>query len=250
MIILQNGEQLVRKDGVELFSDETKFGKGTLYLTNTRLMFETESGMVPRLIALHTIQSVVPVKKHEFTVSYMNDDGTRIFTDRYKIRDRGKCEDWLRDFQKVHNIAILSDSELIYSKPLTESARNRPNYWQSDNRDENNIVTDLNTTTLSWKRVEGWREFPREHVWQGRNRIDLMNKKEWLAYKHEANALEEMLLSLYNNYCEFKTKRNIDKCREIRKAMRIVDKELFGKGEIPYKDVEADEIADTGSFSR
>jgi hypothetical protein len=45
MTILQNGEQFIRKDSVELFSDEKKFGKGTLYLTNTRMMFETENGM-------------------------------------------------------------------------------------------------------------------------------------------------------------------------------------------------------------
>lgn len=106
MIILQNGEQLIRKDGAEIFSDEKKFGKGTLYLTNTRLMFETESGMVSRLVALHTIQSVVLVKKHEFMVSYMNDDGTGIFTDRYRIRDGGKCEDWIEDFRNICNTSM------------------------------------------------------------------------------------------------------------------------------------------------
>ncbi len=89
MIVLQNGENLIRRDSVELFSDgRRKFGKGMLYLTNTRLMFEMKNGMVPRLVALHTIQSVVPVKKNEFTMSYMNDDGT-------KISDGVTSEDWL-----------------------------------------------------------------------------------------------------------------------------------------------------------
>lgn len=250
MIVLQSGEQLIRKDGAELFSDEKKFGKGTLYFTNMRLMFETESGMVPRLVALHTIQSVVPVKKHEFMVSYMNDDGTGIFTDRYKIRDGGKCEDWIADFRNTSNVSISSGVELAYSKSTTEGRANGIESSQDDRQNVNDVVVDVNSKTLSWKKVEGWRKFPEEHVWQGRNRLDLVNKKEWLAYKHEANSLEEMLLSLYNNYCESKTKRNIEECREIRKAMRILDKELFGKGEIPYKDVEADEIADTDSFSR
>lgn len=250
MIILQNGEQLIRKDGAELFSDEKKFGKGTLYLTNIRMMFETENGMVPRLIALHSIQSVVPVKKHEFTVSYMNDDGTRIFTDWYKIRDGGKCEDWIEDFRNICNTSMLSGANPVYSKSTTEGRKNRIESLQDDRQNVNDVVVDVNSKTLSWKKIEGWRKFPDEHIWQGRNRLDLMNKKEWLAYKHEANSLEEMLLSLYNNYCESKTKRNIEECREIRNAMRILDKELFGKGEIPYKDVEADEIADTNSFSR
>jgi hypothetical protein len=186
MIILQNGEQLVRKDSVELFSDEKKFGKGTLYLTNIRLMFETENGMVPRLVALRSIQSVVPVKKHEFTVSYMNDDGTRIFTDRYKIRDGGKCEGWIEDFQNIHNATISSGVELVYSKSMAEGLENKADSLQDDRQNVNDVVVDVNSKTLSWEKIEGWRKFPEEHIWQGRDRMEGMTKQKWLAYKKEA----------------------------------------------------------------
>lgn len=246
MIILQNGEQLIRKDDVELFSDEKKFGKGVLYLTNARLMFETENGTVPRLVALHTVQSVVPVKKHEFTVSYISDDSFRIFTDRYKMSDRRNCRDWIGDFQKIFNASISSDRESTLSSLTTEDAGSKRD---SHTDSQNELLVDVNSITLSWKRRDSWRKFPEEHVWQGRNRLNSMNKKEWLAYKHESNKLEEMLMTLYNNYCESKNNRNMNQCREIRKIMKIIDKELFGKGEIPYKDVEADEIADTRPFS-
>lgn len=65
MMVLQTGEHLIRQDGCELFSDSgRKFGKGMLYLTNTRLMFETDSGTVARVIALHMIQSVAAIKKN------------------------------------------------------------------------------------------------------------------------------------------------------------------------------------------
>lgn len=74
-------------------------------------MFETESGMVARLVALHSIQSVVPVKKHELTASYMNDNSTGIFTDRYKIRDGGKYEDWIEGFQHIYNTSMSLGAE-------------------------------------------------------------------------------------------------------------------------------------------
>lgn len=245
MIILQNGEQLIRKDGVELFSDEKKFGKGTLYLTNTRLMFETESGMVPRLVALRSIQSVAPVKKHEFTVSYMNDDGTRIFTDRYKIRDEGKCEDWIADFRNISNDSISSGVELAYSKSTTEGIGNKVDSSQDDKQNVNDVDVDVNAKTLSWKRVEGWRKFPEERIWQGRDRMEGMTKQEWLAYKKEAFILHDKIDNLYDEYFEARKAKDKQRCREIKEEMRIVDKELYGKGNIPFTNIAADKWPDS-----
>lgn len=240
MIILQNGEQLIRKDGVELFSDEKKFGKGMLYLTNTRLMFETEGGMVPRLVALHSIQSVVPVKKHEFTVSYMDDDGTRIFTDRYKMRKGGKCEDWIADFRNISNVSISSGVGLVYSKSTTEGRANKIESSQDDRQNANDVVIDANSKTLSWEKVEGWRKFPEEHIWQGTKRLDSMTKEEWLALKKESVALDERLDRLHSEYYEAKKSKNKQRCREIKEEMKLIDKELYGWGVVPFKSIAAD----------
>jgi hypothetical protein len=59
--------------------------------------------LVPRRVALHVIHSVVPIKKHEFTVFYMNDDGTKTFTDRYKMGDGKNCDDWIKDGHEIIN---------------------------------------------------------------------------------------------------------------------------------------------------
>lgn len=230
MIILQNGEQLIRKDDVELFSDEKKFGKGTLYLTNMRLMFETESGMVPRLVVLHSIQSVVPVKKHEFAMSYMNDDGTRIFTDRYKIRDGGKCEDWIEDFQKICNTSTQSSKESAYSRSTAVGGGSRRG-------SSNDVIVDVNAKTLSWKKVEGWRKFPEEHIWQGTERMDGMTKDQWLALKEEWFNLDNRLGELRNEYFAAKKNGNRQRCMQIREELKLIDKELTGRGVLPYTDI-------------
>lgn len=236
MIILQNGERLIRKNGAELFSDEKKFGKGTLYFTNMRLMFETESGMVPRLVALHIIQSVVPVKKHEFTVSYMNDDGTRIFTDRYKIRDGGKCEDWIEDFQKIYNAAASYGMESTSWRSANErSDESDPS--QNDNQNVDGVVVDVDSKTLSWKKVEGWRKFPEEHIWQGTERMDGMTKEQWLALKEEWFNLDNRLGELRNEYFDAKKNGNRQRCIQIREELKLIDKELTGRGVIPYTDI-------------
>lgn len=236
MIVLQSGEQLIRKDGAELFSDEKKFGKGTLYFTNMRLMFETESGMVPRLVALHTIQSVVPVKKHEFTVSYMNDDGTRIFTDRYKIRDGGKCEDWIADFQKICNAAASYGMESTSRRSANErSDESDPS--QNDNQNVDGVVVDVDSKSLSWKKVEGWRKFPEEHIWQGTERMDGMTREQWLALKEEWFNLDNRLGELRNEYFDAKKNGNRQRCIQIREELKLIDKELTGRGVIPYTDI-------------
>lgn len=239
MIILQSGEQLVRKDDVELFSDEKKFGKGTLYFTNMRLMFETESGMVPRLVALRAIQSVVPIKKHDFTVSYMNDDGTRIFTDGYKIRDGGKCEDWIEDFQKICNAAASYGMESTSWRSANErSDESDPS--QNDNQNVDGVVIDVDSKTLSWKKVEGWRKFPSEHVWQGSKRMNNMTKEEWLALKKEYFLLFNKMGDLHSEYHAQKRAKNKVRCLQIKQELIIVDRELYGTENIPFEDITSD----------
>jgi hypothetical protein len=236
MIILQNDEQFIRKDEVELYGDGKKFGKGTLYLTNTRLMFETQNGTVPRLIALHTIQSVVPVKKHEFSVSYMNDDGMKMFTDRYKIRDGGKCEDWIEDFQKICNAAASYGMESTSWRSANERS-DRSNPSQNDNQNVDGVVVDVDSKTLSWKRVEGWRNFPEEHIWQGTERMDGMTKEQWLALKEEWFNLDGRLSELRNEYFDARKNGNRQRCIQIREELKLIDKELTGRGVIPYTDI-------------
>lgn len=246
MIVLKDTEKLVREDRVELSGDDgRKYGNGTLYLTNTRLMFETENGVVPRLIVLYTIQSVVPVKKHEFTVSYMNDDGTKIFTDRYKMREGGNCEDWIADFRNTSNVSISSGVELAYSKSTTEGRANGIESSQDDRQNVNDVVVDVNAKTLSWKKVEGWRKFSEEHIWQGRDRMEEMTKQEWLVYKKEAFILHDKIDNLYDEYFEAKKAKDKQRCRKIKEEMRIVDKELYGKGNIPFTNIAADKWPDS-----
>lgn len=241
MIILKDTEKPVREDTAELSNDDVgKYGKGTLYLTNTRLMFETESGIVARLVALHSIQSVVPVKKHEFTVSYMNDDGTKIFTDRYKMREGGKCEDWIEDFQNICNTSMSSGAESTYSKSTPGVKGNKTDSLQDDSQSVNDVVVDVNAKTLSWKKVEGWRKFPEEHIWQGTKRLDSMTKEEWLALKKESVVLDEKLDRLHSEYYEAKKSKNKQRCVEIKEEMKLIDKELYGGGVVPFKSIAAD----------
>lgn len=237
MIVLQNGEQLIRQDSVELFSDGRKFGKGTLYLTDTRLMFETNDGTVSRIIALHIIQSVVPVKKHEFTVSYMNDDGTVIFTDRYKIRDGRKCEDWIEDFQKIRITPTSYVKESTYLKSTTESRGNERDSSQNDRQNVNEVAVDVNSKTVSWKKVEGWRKFPEEHIWQGTERMDEMTKEQWLVLKEEWFNLDGRLGELRNEYFDAKKDGDRQRCMQIIEELKLIDKELTGRGVIPYTDI-------------
>jgi hypothetical protein len=241
MIVLKDAEKLVREDRVELSGDDgRKYGNGTLYLTNTRLMFETENGVVPRLIVLYTIQSVVPVKKHEFTVSYMNDDGTKIFTDRYKMREGGKCEDWIEDFQNICNTSMSSGAESTYSKSAPGVKGNKADSLQDDSQSVNDVVVDVNSKTLSWKKIEGWRKFPDEHIWQGTKRLDSMTKEEWLALKKESVVLDEKLDRLHSEYYEAKKSKNKQRCVEIKEEMKLIDKELYGGGVVPFKSIAAD----------
>ncbi|AFU58922.1 hypothetical protein Ngar_c19900 [Candidatus Nitrososphaera gargensis Ga9.2] len=244
MIILQNGEQLIRKDGAELFSDEKKFGKGTLYLTNIRMMFETENGMVQRLIVLHSIQSVVPVKKHEFTVSYMNDDSTGIFTDRYKIMDGEKCEDWIEDFRNICNTSMLSGANSVYSKSTTEGRENRIESLQDDRQNVNDVVVDVNSKTLSWKKIEGWRKFPDEHIWQGTKRLDSMTNEEWHAFKQESFALDDRLFKLKHEYLNAKKRGDKQRCAEIGEEMQIINLELTGRKVIPFKSITREQFSE------
>lgn len=240
MIVLKDDEKLVRKDMAELSGDDgRKYGKGTLYLTNIRLMFEMENGIVPRLVALHTIQSVVQIKKHEFTVSYMNDDGTKIFTDRYKMRDGRNCEDWIEDLQKISYTSVSIDTESISSRFLAEAEGNEQDF-HDNNSNVNEVVVDGNSKTLSWKKVGGWRKFPEEHVWQGTKRLDSMKKEEWLALKKESMVLDEKLDRLHSEYYEAKKSRNKQRCTEIKEEMKLIDKELYGGGVVPFKSIAAD----------
>lgn len=245
MIVLQNGEQLIRRESVELFSDDgRKFGKGILYLTNTRLMFETEDGMVPRVIALNMIQSIASIKKNEFTISYMNDDGTAIFTDKYKLGDGGKCEQWIEDFQKIRTYKPY-DIELTHSKSTNEGIGKVQDSSQIDRQNTNEVIVNANSKTLSWKKVEGWRKFPDEHIWQGRDRMEEMGEQEWLAYKKEAFILHDKIDNLYDEYFEAKKAKDKQRCKKVKEEMRIVDKELYGKGDIPFANVAADKWPDS-----
>lgn len=237
MIVLKDTEKLVREDTAELSSDDgRKYGKGTLYLTNTRLMFETESGIVPRLVALHSIQSVVPVKKHEVTISYMNDDGTKIFTDGYKMRDGRNCEDWIEDFQKASNTPISSGTESTSSRLTTEGGRNEQDS-HDDNQNVNEVVVDVDSNTLSWKKVEGWRMFPDERVWQGTKRLDSMTKKEWHAFKQESFTLDDRLFKLRQEYLNAKKRGNKQRCIKIGEEMQLINLELTGRKVIPFKSI-------------
>jgi hypothetical protein len=238
MIVLKNTEKLVREDRAELSGDDgRKYGKGILYLTNIRLMFETESGMVPRIVALHSIQSVVPVKKHEFAVSYMDDDDTRIFTDRYKIRDGGTGEDWIQDFQRVCNISGSVDPESISSKMTTESQKNQRDSSEDRRQNANDVVVDVNSKTLSWKKVEGWRKFPEEHIWQGTKRLDSMTNEEWRAFKQESFALDDLLFKLRHEYLNAKKHGDKQRCIEIGEEMQLINLELTGRKVIPFKSI-------------
>jgi hypothetical protein len=241
MIVLKNTEKLVREDRAELSGDDgRKYGKGILYLTNTRLMFETESGMVARLVALHSIQSVVPVKKHEFTISCMNDDGTRIFTDRYKIRDGGTGEDWIADFQSTCDVPISPGVKLAHSKSTAEGLGNKVDSSQEDRQNVNDVVVDVNSKTLSWKKVDGWRKFPEEHIWQGSKRMNNMTKEEWLALKKEYFLLFNKMGDLHSEYHAQKSSKNKVRCRQIKQELVIVDRELYGTGNIPFEDIASD----------
>jgi hypothetical protein len=241
MIVLKDAEELVRKDEVELYGDDgRKYGKGMLYLTNTRVMFETENGTVPRLVALHTIQSVVPIKNHEFTVSYMNDDGIKILTDRYKMRDENNCNDWIKDFQKISNTSESLGTDSTSSRSTTEGRGNGLDSSLDGRQDVNDAVVNASSKTLSWQKVEGWRKFPEEHIWQGTKRLDSMKKEEWLALKKESMVLDEKLDRLHSEYYEAKKSKNKQRCREIKEEMKLIDKELYGGGVVPFKSIATD----------
>ncbi len=102
MIVLRGYEILVMQSNADLASDETKkASKGTLYLTNTRLVFETETGTILSDTLLDRIRSVESVTDHEFAVSYNADRTDRTSRDIYIILDQNIHKKWMNAFKNV-----------------------------------------------------------------------------------------------------------------------------------------------------
>jgi hypothetical protein len=104
---LRDYETIIRKEKAQLFdSTREKFASGILYLINTRLIFELESGEEQRSISLDRIHSIDIIDEYNFKISYKGATGPPdILTDIYKIvGSSGNSRDWLRDFRKLKGI--------------------------------------------------------------------------------------------------------------------------------------------------
>jgi hypothetical protein len=101
MIVLEGYETILREDKAELLFDDRKQQKrGSLYLTNARLIFESEDGRIERSIPLDLVRPVQLTDDYSFRVSYAKEDNNKIFTDEYRVASKGKSKDWVNDLQK------------------------------------------------------------------------------------------------------------------------------------------------------
>jgi hypothetical protein len=101
MIVLEGYETILREDKAELLFDDRKQQKsGSLYLTNERLIFESEDGRIERTIPLDRVRPVQLTDDYSFRVSYAKEDNNKIFTDEYRVASKGKSKDWVNDLQK------------------------------------------------------------------------------------------------------------------------------------------------------
>ena len=102
MIILKGYETLLKESQVDLIGNVVKEGRrGTLYLTNTRLVFETDSATILRDILLDLIQSIEPVNDHEFVVSYSDHKTSKTSRDVYRVVNRNIQKEWIDAFKNI-----------------------------------------------------------------------------------------------------------------------------------------------------
>lgn len=254
MIILDPDEQQIAQTIAILESSDSgqKYStSGTLTLTNKRIAFESDKYGLVRVIALHAIQSVTPVKKDQLVVSYLDQDGAEILKDKYRVKGRDSTFSWLDLIE-----AAISDRD-VYRDGLNGSlasiekgtATSTERVYQSSEsvaalstRDLNSqVIVDVATGMLQWNKLSGWRKHQDERLWQGGERMDGMTKQEWLAYKKEAFALYNKIDDLYDEYFEARKAKNRQRCREIKEEMKIIDRELHGgEGVVPFKNMAAD----------
>ncbi|MEP0826480.1 MAG: hypothetical protein HRF40_13435 [Nitrososphaera sp.] len=256
MIILDADEEQIAQSRAVLESNSDSGRKvrsaGTLTLTNKRIAFESDKHGLVRMIALHAIQSVTPVKKDQLIISYPDHDSIKILKDKYWIKDKDATSSWLDLIE-----AAISDRD-VYRYGLDGSlasiekgaAAGTERVYQSSesvaslpSRDTNSeVIVDVTTGTLQWNKLLGWRKHPDEHLWQGGERMDRMTKQEWLAYKKEAFILYNKIDDLYDEYFEAKKKaKSRQRCREIKEEMKMIDRELHGgEGVVPFKNIAAD----------
>jgi hypothetical protein len=255
MIILDADEQQIAQTIAILESSDSgqKYStSGTLTLTNKRIAFESDKHGLVRVIALHAIQSVTPVKKDQLVVSYLDQNGAEILKDRYWVKGKDAASSWLDLIE-----AAISDRDDYRYRPdgsfasiekgtATGTQKAHQSFesvaalstWDSNSQ----VIVDVSTGTLQWNKLPGWRKHQDEHLWQGGERMDGMAKQEWLAYKKEAFTLYNKIDDLYDEYFEAKKKaKNRQRCREIKEEMKMVDRELHGgEGVVPFKNIAAD----------
>ncbi|NWG37241.1 hypothetical protein [Nitrososphaera sp.] len=255
MIILDADEEQIAQSRAVLESSSESGRKvhsaGTLTLTNKRIAFESDKHGLVRMIALHVIQSVTPVKKDQLIISYPDHDSIKILKDKYWIKDKDATSSWLDLIE-----AAISDRD-VYRYGLDGSlasiekgaATGTERVYQSSesvaalpSRDTNSeVMVDVATGTLQWNKLLGWRKHPDEHLWQGGERMDRMTKQEWLAYKKEAFILYNKIDDLYDEYFEAKKAKNRQRCRRIKEEMKMIDRELHGgEGVVLFKNIAAD----------
>jgi hypothetical protein len=255
MIILDADEQQIAQTIAMLESSGSgqKYStSGTLTLTNKRIAFESDKHGLVRVIALHAIQSVTPVKKDQLIISYPDQDGVKILKDKYRVKGRNAASNWLnlikaaisdRDDYRYGldgSLASIEEGTATSTERVYQSSESVAALPSQDTNSE--VIVDIATGTLQWNKLPGWRKHPDEHLWQGEERMDGMTKQEWLAYKKEAFALYNKIDDLYDEYFEAKKKaKNKQRCREIKEEMKIIDRELHGgNGDIPFKNMAAD----------
>lgn len=258
MIILDADEEQIAQSRAVLESGSEsgrKFsGTGMLTLTNKRIAFESDRHGLVRVIALHAIQSVTPVKKDQLIISYPDQDGVKILKDRYQIKQvKGEAAAKLADYW-VNLIKMMVVGEEYDARaagadidakesPAHKAVVSNLSFPSSQNLNPSSeVVVDLSAGMLQWNRLPGWRKHQDEHLWQGGERMDEMTKQEWLAYKKEAFTLYNKIDDLYDEYFEAKKKaKNRQRCREIKEEMKIIDRELHGgEGVVPFKNMAAD----------
>jgi hypothetical protein len=111
MIILKGYETLVKDSQVDLVGNGMKeVTRGILYLTNTRLVFETDNATILRDILSDHIQLVEPVNDHEFAVSYSGHKTGKASRDVYRVVNRNILKEWIDAFKNILGGSSISDS--------------------------------------------------------------------------------------------------------------------------------------------
>lgn len=253
MIVLQEGEQIIRQDDATLENEKGSLGEGTLYLTSVRIMFESKEGGVPRMLAIRMVQAVTPLRGNWLAVSYLSEDGGEIHTDKYRLNGRARVEEWYDDFSafltsrreeapESGRDETPSSSHIFTGEDASQAGLSQ-SYRAAQARGEpytSTVKIDLSTKTMDWRKIPGWRKFQDEHIWQGRRRMSEMTKEQWLAYKREATTLYEKLSELRLEYFDAKKRGDKERCREIKEEMKMATLELDGKEFVPYSDIKAD----------